>query len=144
MQPLHRRTIDLPWKLSVPSTSFVSGPDLKEGRTSILTWTYEGDSEFVKPPQEGIIREELIFEGVVAFKCTYNGICGAEIIRAAYNNLVDFGQTDWLTTLKRASEDHYFIVSESLKHTGIFFDEGPFYEFVCESVHLSTKVISTR
>lgn len=144
MQPTIRKTIDLPWELPVPSTSFVSGPDLKQGRTSVLSWTYEGDSQFARPPQEGMIRTDLRFEGVVAFKCTYGVLCGAGIINVAYNKLVDLGQTEWLTNLRHRSEGHYFISPESLKHVGIFFDEGPFFEFICESVQVSTETVPMK
>ncbi len=128
--------VALPWQLPVPSTSFVAGPDLQDGRTSILSWTYEGDSGYTKPSREGIFRQELTFEGVVAYKCTYNLFCSVEIIKLAYDKVVDLGDTEWLSVLKTGVRG---LPEEqaSLRHLAIFFDEGPCYEFICETVWVS-------
>jgi hypothetical protein len=144
MKQLPGKSITLPWELPVPSTSFVSGPELKDGRTSVLSWAYEGDSEFVKPPQDGMVHQALTFEGVVAFRCTFNLFCGSDIINIAYNKLVDLGETEWLISLKGASQRHHIGASESLKHVAIFFDEGPCYEFICEGVRVSTEVVPAK
>jgi hypothetical protein len=136
MELLNNETIPLPWQLPVPTTSFVAGPTLKAGHTSTVSWTYEGDSEFARTKKDGIYRQELNFEGVVAYKCTYSLFCSLEMAKLAYDKVVDLGETEWLSTLRiRASSLHG--KANSLKHLAIFFDEGPCYEFVCEAVRVS-------
>jgi hypothetical protein len=127
----------LPWKLPVPSTSFVEGPTFQAGGTSILRWTYEGDSEFVTVPVPVIIVQSLSFRGVVAFRCTYGVLCNMDVMALAYDKLVDLGETEWLASLITSSRGTHFGGGESLKHVAIFFDGGPCYEFVCEQVLLS-------
>ncbi len=61
----------------------------------------------------------------------------AEVIKLAYDRLVDLGETDWLTGLRTGSEQAHFGVGKSLRHLAIFFDDGPFYEFVCNQVWLN-------
>lgn len=140
MSPPQGERITLPWEIPVPSTSFVSGPELRSGQTSVLSWTYEGDSEFVRPPMEGMIHQELVFEGVIAYKCTYNLFCEADLIKRAYNKLVDLGDTEWLAEVRAGSqglrEEH-----APLRHLVIFFDEGPCYEFICETAQVSTEAV---
>jgi hypothetical protein len=133
----------LPWKVPVPSTSFVSGPNFEKRlrRVCVLSWEYEGNSEFVKRPTEGTIHQELIFSGVAAFKCTYGLLCGSDMITRAYDALVDLGESEWLRALRDRPEGRYR-EGISLHHIAIFFDDGPCYEFICEAVQASTKVIS--
>lgn len=131
------KQVTLPWKLPVPSTSFVAGPTFQPGGSSILCWTYEGNSEFVATPVQGIIEQRLNFGGVVAYRCTYDVLCDPDLIALAYDSLVDLGETKWLTALRAASENVQFGAGKSLKHVAIFFDGGPCYEFVCREVHKS-------
>lgn len=136
------KDLGLPWKVPVPSTSFVGGPTFEKRprRVCVLSWEHEGNSEFVMARSEGTIHQELIFEGVAAFKCTYGLLCGAEMIKLAYDALVDLGETEWLTALRaRLGELHKG--EAALHHLAIFFDDGPCYEFICEAVQASTTVI---
>jgi hypothetical protein len=135
--------LSLPWKVPVPSTSFVSGPNFEQRprRVCVLSWEYEGNSEFAKAPREGTIHQDLIFSGVAAFKCTYGLLCGADTINRAYDALVDLGETEWLRALRARVEGPQKQKGEiSLHHLAIFFDDGPCYEFICEAVQTSTKV----
>jgi hypothetical protein len=138
------KPLSLPWKLPVPSTSFVAGPTFQPGGTSVLRWTYEGNSEFVAVHVDGIIEQSLNFGGVVAHRCTYDVLCETELITLAYDNLVDLGETNWLAALRVGSERAHFGGGKSLKHVAIFFDQGPCYEFVCEGVGVSETLMPSR
>lgn len=144
MSDLVKKTVTLPWQLPVPSTSFVEGPRFQPGGTSVLDWTYEADSEFVAGPTRGIIAQSLCFSGVVAYTCIYDVLCGQELITKAYDKLMDLGETKWLLDLRCVSESVHFGEGKSLKHLAIFFDQGPCYEFVCEGVSVSEKLLPTR
>jgi len=138
------KSVSLPWKLPVPSTSFVAGPTFQPGGTSILRWTYESDSEFVAVPFGGIIEQSLNFGGVVGYRCTYDVLCEVELITLAYDRLIDLGETNWPVTLRAGSERAHFGGGKLLKHVAIFFDQGPCYEFVCEGVGVSETLMPPR
>lgn len=131
--------VSLPWKLPIPSTSFVKGPRLNPGFESELTWSYEGDSEFVRDFRRGTVIQTLTFCGVVAYKCSYGFSCGSDLVKTAYDSLVDLGGTDWLRTVRAAASSDPSTGGECLKHVAIFFDEGPCYEFICKEAHLSEE-----
>jgi hypothetical protein len=142
MEQIANETISLPWQLTVPSTSFVVSPlfESRPRRVCALSWKYEANSEFVKLPKEGIIRQELVFGGVAAFKCTFERLCGAELINLAYDAVVDLGETEWLAALRARSEG-LLVRNIPLRHVAIFFDDGPCYEFICERVQVSQILI---
>jgi len=132
--------LSLPWKLSVPSTSLVRGPQLNPGFDSVLTWSYEGDSEFVKKPRNGTVIQRLTFHRVVAYRCSYGFSCGSDLVRTAYDQLVDLGATDWLRMVRIATSGDPSRDVEPLRHVAIFFDEGPCYEFICKEAYISEEL----
>ena len=133
----------LPWELPVPSTSLLNEPTIEELRPGlVLNIEYEADSEFVKTPRAGIIRQRLFFEGVVAFKCTNSLLCDVEIINLAYDKLADLGQTEWLSSLQTQPEWLRKELSlDAIRHVAIFFDEGPCHEFICRGISISEEFL---
>jgi hypothetical protein len=75
------------------------------------------------------------FEGVEAYKCIYLTSCSVEIIKTAYDKLVDCGRSNWLIESEEISERVSGLKKE-LHHYRIFFDEGPCYELICEKVSI--------
>ncbi len=121
------------WKISVCSTAFLNGVKFSEllGRKCSLEYSYEGAEDF------SAIFENLIFDGVESFKCTYYRSCSLEMIEA-YDKVIDVGNSSWLSEIKQnllqAGEN-----AESLKHLRIYFDDGPCYEFVCRSFEVVSE-----
>ena len=112
------------WEIPVPSTSFYFEPKFEQlvGRDCSLTMEYEDE--------DLVIRLTLILSGVEAFKCTYLYSCNYDYAGKAYDHLVDYGETFWLHEIKETLSQRVSEIPE-LKHMGIYFDDGPFYEFVC-------------
>jgi hypothetical protein len=113
------------WKLPVPATSLVKGPDFKvlPKRQCEISFQIEGN-------EADLTRIHLLFDGVEAFKCTYLTSCSAEMFNTAYAKLVRLGATPWLTELlkiygKGKQPD------KELQHLMICFDDGPCYEIIC-------------
>lgn len=111
----------------VPSTSFLTDPTFKKllGRKCSLSYEYESEKIGF------VISEQMVFDGVESFRCTYYVACDVEMIEA-YDRVVDLGISQWLedvtANLKSAKWN-----SVGLKHLRIFFDDGPCYEFLCRS-----------
>jgi len=122
------------WKMPVPSTAVLGGGvkfEKLKGRQCALIFDIEGDEDRVE-------HIRLIVDGVEAFKCTYHNAREPEMLRA-YDKLVDRGLTDWL----QAIQARLLKVGEpsgELKHTMIYFDDGPCYEFICREFHVEKAV----
>jgi hypothetical protein len=101
------------------------------GRTCTLQAEYEGDGD-------KIVALTIIFQGVEAFKCTYHNTIGAELIRLAYDRVVDLGTTQWLKDIQSELLNRPEDVT-SLRHLAIYFDDGPCYEFICRSATAEEK-----
>lgn len=109
----------------VPSTALLHGERFQvlPGRICSLTFEYEKDDDEV-------ISLKLIFEGVEAFKCTYCNACPIDIIKVAYDKVVDLGATNWFSEITESLSGN-IIDLPKLYHLAIYFDDGPCYEFVC-------------
>jgi len=112
------------WTLPVASTALLGGVVFNKGmgRLCTLSFSYEGESESVSG--------QLRFQGCEAFRVTYSTACTADNISAAYDKLVDLGETDWLREVRTITARTTQNVSR-LRHLMIYFDDGPAYEFVC-------------
>jgi hypothetical protein len=118
------------WKLRVPSTSLVDSPELQvlPRRCYVLRLLTEEEAE-------NIIT--LTFDDVIAYRCTYDWGCNATVISEAYDKLVDYGNTQWLGEIAEVVRGRSDSLSRTLKHVGIYFDDGPHYEFICRDVRIA-------
>lgn len=109
-------------ELPKPATSISYGPTFHQelGRSCTLCMEYDDGKKSVV----------LVFEGVEAFKCAYQAAVDVSLVNAAYNKLVDLGETEWLqktcSNLEAALSD-----ASGLQHLAVFFDDDSAYEFVC-------------
>jgi hypothetical protein len=73
----------------------------------------------------------MVFGGVEAFRCTYYKAVSVDIIKDAYDKVVDLEMTDWLSEIV----DRLTFARQSnsgLRHLVVYFDDGPCYEFICK------------
>jgi hypothetical protein len=75
------------------------------------------------------MKEEIIFEGVEAYKSTYYH-ARDKSMSMAYDKLINCGTTEWLKQVinNLKGHDEY---KEELLHMMINFDDGPCYEILC-------------
>lgn len=78
-------------------------------------------------------RFRLKYSGVEALKWTYLTSCTEEMIKSAYDKLIDCGATAWLEECRDISM-RVGGREKVLHHYRIFFDDGPCFEVVGESV----------
>jgi hypothetical protein len=122
------------WTLPVTSTALLSEPAFHQliGRTCELASEYEDDDD-------NVVCLKMLFEGVEAFKCTYDRAVTVEMIETGYDQLADLGSTEWLTQIEsrlvRSRED-----ATGLRHLMIYFDDGPCYEFICRSFRAEENI----
>ena len=115
------------YTIPVPSTAFLEDVKFSKllGRKCSLKYSYEGEEDY------SVIFEELIFDGVESYKCTYYMACSLEM-HYAYDKVVNVGISQWFSevsdNLSANDAD-----SKNLKHLRIYFDDGPCYEFICRS-----------
>ena len=109
------------WKLPTPSSG-LEGVAFKElpRRTGVLSFQYED-------PDGGFATCELRFHDVAALKCTYLPALSADMIRSAYDKLVEIQNSPWLIEANSNRPDE----PKSRRHLRICFDDGPCYEFLC-------------
>jgi hypothetical protein len=74
----------------------------------------------------------LVFGNCWGVKITYFVAVDADLIPLTYDRVVDFGDTDWLRKINTNIAASQMKV-EPLKHLGLYFDDGPLYEFICGS-----------
>jgi hypothetical protein len=116
------------WTLPSPSTGVIEYPTLKQLPRKELELSFAlQDAE-----DDARRRFRLRFSGVEAFKWTSLTSCNEEMIKSAYDKLIDVGQSDWL---RQCSEISARVGSgpKALHHYRIFFDDGPCFEVIAES-----------
>ena len=118
-------TANIIWKSPVALTELLSSPKLSmlPKRECVLSLRIEGDTG-----DEEIL---LVFENVLAFKCTYMAACTAEMFNLAYGKVVDIGTSSWLADIV-VSYKNTHKAPVLMRHMMICFDDGPCYEFVCD------------
>jgi len=119
--------------IPVPSTSFLD--DVKFSRLPrrkcSLKYSYEGEEDY------SAIFEELIFDGVESFRCTYYMACSLEM-RYAYDKVLNVGLSQWLSeVIDNLSQNN--ADTKNLKHLRVYFDDGPCYEFICKSFEVVSE-----
>jgi hypothetical protein len=117
------------YELPVPSTALLNGVFLQllPKRTCMLTCEYEDE-------RDEVISLKLIFEGVEAFRCTFHKACAVELIKTAYDKVVDLGASPWFSEVTERLTGAIIEIPE-LRHLAIYFDDGPCYEFICGEFH---------
>jgi len=92
-------------------------------------YEYESDDE--------VVSQQMVFSGVEAFRCTYYKAVSVDIIKDAYDKVVDLEITDWLSEivdrLTSARQN-----TSGLRHLAVYFDDGPCYEFICKGFRAET------
>jgi hypothetical protein len=122
------------WKMPVPATGLIHGPDLKQlpehkCEISFSIESEAGDEKWCK----------LHFDGVEAFKCTYLKSLGSidrSLRRQSYGSVILVDESTWLEGVQKSYLDYCasaHIAPIELQHLMISFDDGPSYEFICVS-----------
>ncbi len=112
------------WELPVPATAVEhDSPTLKfhTRRRLEIAISYRDADDNLK-------SAALQFDNVAAFKCTYLPALTTGMITAGYGRLVDLGASEWLANTRQSPP-----LEVRLRHLLICFDDGPCYEFLCES-----------
>jgi hypothetical protein len=117
------------WTLPLPSTAVAVHPTLKQLPRREVELSFALQKEEDEEPQQFRLR----FSGVESFKWTYLTSCSEEMIKSAYDKLIDCENTDWLQECKKISA-RVGSGLKALRHYRIFFDEGPCLEVIGESV----------
>src|ERR1700754_320873 len=127
------------WTLPVASTALLNGTSFQKlpGRGRALLCEYEDDNDMV-------VSIKLLFEGVEAFKCTYQGACTPEMIEDSYDEVVDVGSSEWLRSVQGQLISYGSQSVDELKHLMIYFDDGPCYEFICRAFRVEDAVSSSE
>jgi hypothetical protein len=117
------------WTLPLPSTAVVEHPSLKQlpGRELELLFALQEEED--EEPRRFRIR----FRGVESFKWTSLTSCSEEMITSAYDKVIDCGDSGWLQECREISS-RVGAGTKELHHYRIFFDEGPCFEVIGESV----------
>lgn len=112
------------WTTPGPSSGFLESATLKTlaGRTCVLNFGAESASGDCQ-------QYELRFYEVVAYKCTYLPGLSVEMLRSAYDKVIDVGMTSWLAETNALSANA--LEGAVLRHLRVCFDDGPCYEFLC-------------
>jgi hypothetical protein len=114
--------------MPVPSSALTRGPNFAAllKRQCELSFYVESD--------EGDRKTGILFDGVEAYKCTHMTALSIEMINTAYDRLVRFDNSPWLSEVKINSDSYYVKrlgAPKELQHLMICFDDGPCYEFIC-------------
>ena len=123
------------WTLPVASTALLNGATFQKlpRRSCALLCEYEDDSD-------QIVSMKLLFDGVEAFKCTYESACSPEMIENSYDRVVDVGSSEWLRSVQAQLTSYGSQSVTELKHLMIYFDDGPCYEFICRAFRIEEAV----
>ena len=107
------------WKMPSPSSG-LEGVAFKElpRRTCVISFQYED-------LDGGFATCEVRFHDVAALRCTYLPALSADMIRSAYDKLVDIRSSAWLSEANSIRPDE----QGSLRHLRICFDDGPCLSF---------------
>ena len=121
--------IDLPpmamttlWETPSPSSGFIDGIRSKNSPGVLAS-----SRSVLKSRMATSQTCELRFHDVAALRCTYLPALSADLIRSAYDKLVDIRSSAWLSEANSIRPD----AQESLRHLRICFDDGPCFEFLC-------------
>jgi hypothetical protein len=122
------------WKMPSPSSG-LEGVAFKElpRRTCVLSFQYED-------PDGAFATCELHFHDVAALRCTYLPALTADLIRSAYDKLVEIRNSPWLSEANSVRWDR----PKPLRHLRICFDDGPCYEFLCAEFEIVGGEIEPR
>ena len=133
---MSKNETNLVFSLSVPSTSFLNSANFKvlDGRKCVIQYSYELEED------SKIVIEKLLFFGVESYKCTYYKSCSLEML-SAYDNILEIKGSNWLTNITENLVNAKKKVI-NLKHFRIYFDDGPCFEFICESFELVREQFS--
>jgi hypothetical protein len=81
----------------------------------------------------------LLFTDVEAYKCTYLTSLGSlnrDLRTEAYGKVISIGESPWLAAVNQNYHEYHKNMPpapKTLQHLMICFDDGPCYEFICES-----------
>jgi hypothetical protein len=107
------------WSLPVLSQEFRDGPVVELDRCAVrLRYDYETESG-------DYAWQEIVFEGVEAFRFTGHASCTVDMIDA-YDVLVEVVDSAWVSRLQEARREP----APPLRHLRIYFDELGCYEVV--------------
>jgi hypothetical protein len=117
------------WESPTPSSAFAHGvalANLPRRECELAFWVEDGDDWS---------RRSLIFEAVVAYKCTHLPSLKPSMVKAAHDKVVSLKYSAWLRdSLPKARR--FFRgqgrTTPQLRHLVVSFDQGPCYEFICE------------
>lgn len=120
------------WNAPNPSSGFLEQAVLAvlPKRICSLSFAVEGDLGVA-------VRVELLFEGVVAFKCTYMYGLTVDMIESAYDRVVELPESPWLNETKSGRMPLY--AKERVRHLRVCFDDGPCYEFLCTDFKATSR-----
>jgi hypothetical protein len=114
------------WRSPVPSSGYLRGVSVQERpkREVVLTFEFEH--------RDGKMRKgELHFRDVVHYRTTYLWALRADVIRDAYDQVVDMGNSGELgevTSVMRANRR-----DAQVRHFRACFDDGPAFDFIASS-----------
>ena len=94
--------------------------------------------------RDRVVSIKLVFEGVEAFKCTYQDACTPEMIEDSYDKAVDVGPSEWLRSVQGQLISYGSQSVDELKHLMIYFDDGPCYEFICQAFRVEEHQLQVR
>jgi hypothetical protein len=122
------------WKMSVSVTSIIKGPYFRvlPSRQCEVSFSIESEGGGEK-------TEALLFAAVEAFRCTYLtslGAIDADLRRQSYGAVISVRESTWLDTVRESYIQYCAsarLTAGKLQHLVITFDDGPCYEFICES-----------
>lgn len=122
------------WKLPLPTGSVIQEPHLErlEDRVAVLGWVYQASNQ----PRQ-FVHQMLLFWGVRAARWTRESGCALEMVLGANGSLVDVGETEWLSEVKRNILNYARNSPPELRHLRNFVDGSGCFEFLCESFEAS-------
>lgn len=117
------------WKLPVPATALISGPDFAvlPQRRCEISFAVEGHDD-------SALKKTITFESVQAYRVTYMSSLDVNLINTAYGKLVDLGDSPWLIEINQRSAAYFAKIKKApptLSHLAICFDDGPCFEIIC-------------
>jgi hypothetical protein len=118
------------WRSPVPSSGFLRGPrvELRPGREIAIKFEFE-DGEQTR-------SVELVFRGVVHYRTTYLPALEANMIRDAYDRVLDMGNSPELEKIASAMRANQR--RSDVRHFRLCFDDGPAFDFIASSFKANT------
>ena len=114
------------WQSPSPSSGFLRGVTLhlRPQREIVLSFEFEDVHEEMR-------AAELSFKDVVHYRTTYLAALRADVIREAYDCLVDLSESSELQEVIAATEANG--KGTDYRHYRVCFDDGPCFDFICRS-----------